>query len=185
MSKAKAFQDRDDDFEDPIFETQHNHPYAGETDVEEQSAHDAPTEWSPIKSEPQGSYVAALSGPPDPLEDVERTLQTVSYHSKLNTVVEDFIQDDDHKELFFDLLARQCNLIKSRCQAFEDGHITVYDKVLLRLTDNGNRFDAIAAQAYYCAEYLGIDPDGDSELARKILDQNVVFKAILARGKNS
>ena len=60
----------------------------------------------------------------------------------------------------------------------------MYDKVLLGLTDNGNRFDSVAAQEYFCEEFLGISKDGNPIEAEKILEQNLVLKAILAQGKD-
>ena len=45
----------------------------------------------------------------------------------------------------WDVISRQLSLIKSRSQAFEDGEITVYDKALLVLSDNGNNAKNLGA----------------------------------------
>ena len=119
--------------------------------------------------------------PDDEVRDIVNSLVSSTY---LNPTVEKFLQDPLQKDLFFEVFSRQANLIKSRCQSFDDGHVTVYDKVLLSLTENGNRFDSVAAQEYFCEEFLGISRDGDPIEAEKILQQNLVLKAIIAQGKD-
>jgi hypothetical protein len=127
------------------------------------------------------SSPAEKKGPED---EVRETVSSLLCSKYLNPVVGKFLQDSGQKDLFLEAFARQANLIKSRCQSFDDGHVTVYDKVLLSLTDNGNRFDSVAAQEYFCEEFLGISRDGNPTETGKILQQNLVLKAILARGKD-
>lgn len=120
--------------------------------------------------------------PDDEVRDIVKSLLGSTY---LNPIVGKFLEDPVHRDLFLEVFARHANLIKSRCQSFDDGHVTVYDKVLLGLTDNGNRFDSVAAQEYFCEEFLGISKDGNPIEAEKILEQNLVLKAILAQGKDT
>ncbi len=120
----------------------------------------------------------------DPDDEVREIVNSLLGSTYLNPTVEKFLQDACSKELFFEVFARQANLIKSRCQSFDDGHVTVYDKVLLGLTENGNRFDSAASQEYFCEEFLGVSRDGDPIEAEKILQQNLALKAILAQGKD-
>lgn len=119
----------------------------------------------------------------DPDDEVQEIVRDLQHSTYLNPIVDKFLQDPTQKDLFHQAFARQANLIKSRIQSFDVGHVTVYDKVLLRLTDNGNRFDSIAAQEYFCEEFLAISKDGNSIEAEKILDQSLVLKALVARGK--
>jgi hypothetical protein len=121
------------------------------------------------------------SNPDEEVRDIVRSLISSSY---LNPIVRKFLEDPRQKDLFLEAFTRQANLIKSRCQAFDDCHVTVYDKVLLMLTDNGNRFDSPAAQEYFCEEFLGISKDGNPVEAEKILRESVALKAIVARGKD-
>lgn len=123
-------------------------------------------------------------GKKDPDDEVREIVNSLIPSTYLNPAVEKFLQDPGQKQLFLETFARQIDLIKSRNQSFENGHITIYDKVLLRLTDNGNSLGSVAAQEYFCEEYLGLGKNGDPEVAQKILDQNVALKVILARGKD-
>ena len=118
--------------------------------------------------------------PDDEVHEIVKDLQDSTY---LNPIVEIFLQDPAQKDLFLEAFARQANLIKSRIQSFDVGHVTVYDKVLLKLTDNGNRFDSIAAQEYFCEEFLGTSKDGNPIETERILNQSLVLKALVARGK--
>lgn len=120
-----------------------------------------------------------MRGPDD---EVDEIVQSISESSQLNPIVDKFLQDPSQKDLFLEVFARQANMIKSRMQSFEDCHVTVYDKALLKLTDNGNRFDMEGAQEFFCEEYLGISKDGNPVEAERILNQNIVLKAILAQG---
>ena len=118
-----------------------------------------------------------------PEDEVHELLQKVSASAYLNPAVREFLKDPVQKTLFLELFARQVNLIKARCQAFEECHVTVFDKVLLKLTENGNNLDWDAAQEFFCEEYLGISRNCGRKQATQIMDQNIVLKAILARGK--
>jgi hypothetical protein len=120
----------------------------------------------------------------DPEQEVQEIVGRWVSSTYQNPMVVKFLADPQQKDLFFEVFARQANIIKSRCQAFDDAHVTVYDKVLLCLTDNGNRFDKIPAQEYFCEEFLGINSDGDPVEGEKILNQSLILKAILPRGKD-
>jgi hypothetical protein len=120
--------------------------------------------------------------PDDVVLDIVHDLRSSTY---LNPTVEKFLQEPGQKEIFYEVFARQANLIKSRCQDFEDGYVSIYDKVLLELTDNGNVFDSIPAQEYFCEEYLGISKNGVPIVAERILSQNILLKAFIAQGKPS
>lgn len=128
-----------------------------------------------------------LSSSPErknPDDEVREILDELASSTYLNPMVEKFLQDPGQRDLFYEVFARQANLIKSRCQDFVDGQVTVYDKVLLELTENGNVFESVAAQEYFCEEFLGISKDGVPIVAERILSQNLVLKAILAQGKD-
>ncbi|ERF71711.1 hypothetical protein EPUS_05583 [Endocarpon pusillum Z07020] len=129
----------------------------------------------PLSSSPQ------KRNPEEEVHEIVEQLRTSAY---LNPIVVNFLKERRQKDLFYEVIARQANLIKSRSQSFDDGHITVYDKVLLCLTDNGNRFDNAAAQEYFCEEFLGISKDGNPMVAERILRHHVILKAILAQAAN-
>ncbi|KEF51624.1 uncharacterized protein A1O9_12259 [Exophiala aquamarina CBS 119918] len=86
---------------------------------------------------------------------------------------------------FLQVFERQIQLIRNRSQAFEDGQITVYDKVLLALTNSGTDLDHPSAIQYYCKEFLGLDIYGDSQHVYKGLDQTLQVRSILKQELSS
>lgn len=129
----------------------------------------------PLSSSPKNK------NPEDEVREIVEQLHSSAY---LNPIVVNFLKERRQKDLFYEVFARQANLIKSRSQSFDDGYVTIYDKVLLRLTDNGNRFDNVAAQEFFCEEFLGISKDANPMVAERILRHHVILKAILAQGKD-
>jgi hypothetical protein len=89
-----------------------------------------------------------------------------------------------HKPAFLEMFNRQLQLIRSRSQAFEDAHITVFDKVLLNLTQNGTDMDNPAAIQYYCEEYLGINTGASCEETSRVLHQTMDVPQLLMRGES-
>lgn len=69
---------------------------------------------------------------------------------------------------------RRLNLIKSRSQAFQDSHVTVFDKVLLQLTQNGSHLGHPAAIQYFCEEFLAIPTNIASTQQTVILSDAVI-----------
>jgi hypothetical protein len=94
------------------------------------------------------------------------------------------LQNANQKRLFLEVFSRHIQLLKSRSQAFEDAHVTVYDKALLTLTRNGNQLDSPAAIQYFCEEFLGIDTSGDPQVVRKALETSVNVRGTLGQGNH-
>ncbi|OAL33252.1 hypothetical protein AYO20_07414 [Fonsecaea nubica] len=92
-----------------------------------------------------------------PDDEVPGLVERAQNVDGLGPAFDNFLVSYEHA--FFDLFDRQVALIKSRSQAFEDGHVTVFDKSLLILTQNGQHLNNPAAIKYYCKEYLNIDFD--------------------------
>lgn len=88
-----------------------------------------------------------------------------------------------NKDQFLQVFDRQIQLILSRSQTIEDGHVTVYDKVLLKLTQNGTNLDQPVAIQYYCEQFLGINVRGDPKHSFEALDQTVQVQSILRQGE--
>jgi hypothetical protein len=88
-----------------------------------------------------------------------------------------------NRDPFLQVFDRQIQLIRSRSQAFEDGHVTVYDKVLLNLTQNGTNLDQPSAIQYYCEQFLGLNVHGDPKHTFEALDQTVQVQSILRQGE--
>ena len=118
-----------------------------------------------------------------PAEEVAAlTLETQNVQT-LNPAIKAMLEDPDKKKDFLDHMYRQVQLIKSRSQAFEDAHVTVYDKTLLAITHNGNKLDHPPAIEYYCDEFLGVSNIADQELATRVLEQSVCIPKLLSQGK--
>lgn len=119
-----------------------------------------------------------------PAEEVnEIALEAQNVHT-LNPAVAAVLQDPDKRKDFLHHMNRQIQLIKSRSQAFEDAHVTVYDKTLLTLTSNGNKLDHPPAIEYYCDEFLGVSNIADQVLATRMLEQSICVPKLLAQGKH-
>ncbi|OQU94131.1 hypothetical protein CLAIMM_00538 isoform 2 [Cladophialophora immunda] len=124
-----------------------------------------------------------------PDDEVQILVQRARGVEALGSAFDSFLVSYNHA--FFDVFDRQVELIKSRSQAFEDGHVTVFDKTLLILTHNGNDLDNPAAIKYYCREYLNIDIDirgAGQELTSKLQQSVQVSGALqeeLSSGKSS
>lgn len=119
-------------------------------------------------------------GPADEVTEIALEAQNIQ---TLNPAVEAMLQDPDKKNDFIHHMYRQVQLIKSRSQAFEDAHVTVYDKTLLTLTHNGNKLDHPPAIEYYCDEFLGVSNIADQVFATRMLEQSVCVPKLLAQGK--
>lgn len=119
-------------------------------------------------------------GPADEVTELALEAQNIQ---TLNPAVEAMLQDPYKKKDFIHHMYRQVQLIRSRSQAFEDAHVTVYDKTLLTLTHNGNKLDHPPAIEYYCDEFLGVSNIADQVLATRMLEQSVCVPKLLAQGK--
>ncbi|EFR02402.1 hypothetical protein MGYG_09082 [Nannizzia gypsea CBS 118893] len=82
-------------------------------------------------------------------------------------------------ELFNHVFEYHIGLIKTRSQDFEDGQITVYDKALLILTDNGNSLSHFGAMELFKDEILGIRNDNDMGKLDALFSKNIALRAIL------
>ena len=119
----------------------------------------------------------------DPADEVPILVAKARLSKSLNPAVATFLKDPERKRVFLDVFMRHVSLLKCRSQAFEHGHVTVYDKVLLTLTRNGNHFESIAAIEYFCEEHLGIDKFGDATSMEHTLEQSVLLRSLLVQGK--
>jgi hypothetical protein len=102
----------------------------------------------------------------------------------LSPAISACLRNPEQKRLFLEVFSRHVELLKSRSQAFEDGHITVYDKALLNLTRNGNDLESPHAVQYFCEDFLGIDTLGDPQTAQKALENSIRIRGTLEQGKH-
>ncbi|KIY03859.1 uncharacterized protein Z520_00550 [Fonsecaea multimorphosa CBS 102226] len=124
-----------------------------------------------------------------PDDEVPVLVQRAQGVKALDPAFDTFLVSYNHA--FLDVFNRQVELIKSRSQAFEDGHVTVFDKTLLILTENGANLNNPAAIRFYCKEYLNIDigsRDDAQELTQKLQQTVLVPETLqqeLSSGKTS
>ncbi|EXJ76728.1 uncharacterized protein A1O5_01236 [Cladophialophora psammophila CBS 110553] len=122
-----------------------------------------------------------LSRSPD--DEVPILVQRAQGVEALSPAFDNFLVSYNHA--FFDLVERQIELIKSRSQAFEDGHVSVFDKVLLILTQNGNNLNNPAAISFYCKEYLNVDIGASAQEVTSRLQQTVEVSQALQQEPSS
>ncbi len=89
-----------------------------------------------------------------------------------------YLAKPKQKTLFLEVFSRNLELLKSRSQSFDDGHVTVYDKALLMLTRNGNDLENPAAIHFYCEEFLNCHVSEDALAAA------VTVRSAFRQGKN-
>ncbi|KAL5355719.1 hypothetical protein BJX96DRAFT_170935 [Aspergillus floccosus] len=99
-------------------------------------------------------------------------------------VLQEILNDYDKASLLIDALQRQIALVKCRSQTLEDAQVTIYDKALLALTNNGEDPSDIGALELYLTEFLGIVPilpvAQGHELVSKHLELQSVLDKVLA-----
>lgn len=77
-----------------------------------------------------------------------------------STVVRKIERDPQKSALLFSALEGQVARIRRRPQAFADGEVTVFDKVLLNIFDNKDAYGLTGLFELFVNEYIGIDPSG-------------------------
>lgn len=88
-----------------------------------------------------------------------------------------------NKMAFLQVFDRQIQLILRRSQLWEDREVSIYDKALLRLTQNGTDLDHPSAIQFYCEQFLGLNVNGDHQYGFETLNQAVRLQSILKPGK--
>lgn len=104
-----------------------------------------------------------------------------------SAVVRDIERDPQKLALLYSALNRQVDRIRSRSQSFADGHITVFDKVLLNLFDSRGAYGTTGLCELFVNEYIGINHSGsiDENIkmvssyveAQKALDNSLFFSS--------
>jgi len=115
-----------------------------------------------------------------PAEEVDSILAHVQKVDQLDDPINAIISVN--RGAFFETFARRVELIKSRSQAFQDCHVTIFDKVLLVLTQNGKQLDTTAAISYFCEEHLGIPNSTASAQKKAGLSNALRAPAVLTQG---
>lgn len=165
--------------------------YLSDTEIDHLSSHRRTTVTMSHRQEAQSLNVSLMPssppprasrhghGPDDEIPGLVERVQRVDLSPALTT----FLSKPENKAAFLDLFSRTVELIRSRSQTFEDGHVTVFDKVLLTLTDNGNTLENPAAVVYYCEEYLNFNVQGEIGDVSRAVERTVMATENLKAGK--
>ncbi|CAG8903729.1 unnamed protein product [Penicillium egyptiacum] len=70
-------------------------------------------------------------------------------------LLKELVGNREHARALFHGLRRQVKSIRHRSQSYDDGQVTIYDRVLLRLYDEGHTMQHYGLLEFYLAEYLG------------------------------
>jgi hypothetical protein len=108
---------------------------------------------------PGPSHLHLTHGRPE--AQVEKLTSKYKSIDPAHPMLEEILKKPEKFSNIWDVISRQLSLIKSRSQAFEDGEITVYDKTLLVLSDNGNNAKNLEALNLYLEEFMGIPQDSE------------------------
>jgi hypothetical protein len=122
-------------------------------------------------------------GTPSLEEQVAELVEKYKEINSLSPILREPLKKPEQISLFFQVLERHVSLIKSRSQAFEDGHVTVYDKALLSLTRNGSDLHNMGALELYLDEVVGIARGSSAEQMGKVLENHVKVNLFLNQGK--
>ncbi|KAL2406462.1 hypothetical protein ABEF93_006652 [Exophiala dermatitidis] len=93
-----------------------------------------------------------------PEDDVSSLVCEAKKVTALNPLVADFMTGNKghNKQLFSTLIRCQLQLIKGRSPDFPDSQVTVFDKALVELTNNGRELETPAVVKFFCEHYLNI-----------------------------
>jgi len=115
-----------------------------------------------------------------PAEEVDTVLAQAQKVTQLDPQVNAILSLN--RGAFFETFSRRVELVKSRSQAFQDCHVTVFDKVLLILTENGKDLDNTAAISYFCEEHLGIPFSAAPAQKKAIVSNALISPPIVTQG---
>ena len=117
---------------------------------------------------------------PRPEHGVEQLVRNAQKVEHISADIDEIVFNNTGA--FFSGFLRRVELIKSRSQAFQDCHITVYDKALLILTRNGNKLNHPPAISFYCEEFLGIPTRASSSYKESILNSSMLTHSARSQG---
>ncbi|KXG47780.1 uncharacterized protein PGRI_016500 [Penicillium griseofulvum] len=79
-------------------------------------------------------------------------------------------------------LRRQVKSIRDRSQSYDDGQVTIYDRVLLRLYDEGHTMQHYGVLEFYLAEYLGTKNCRSENESNAVIAAHFAAQRILDNG---
>lgn len=129
--------------------------------------------------------MSALGGVSALEERVERTVSKYEGIREPCAIIYDLFRAKEDHDLFVDVVTQQLMLIKSRSQAWEDGHVTVWDKALLVLSKNGTDVGSLGALELYIEEFIGVNPNSRGRYAGDTVAQHISVRSLRGERKSS
>jgi len=97
-------------------------------------------------------------------------------------ILHDLVRTKEHARALFHGLRRQVRFIRQRSQNYDDGQITIYDAVLIRLYDNGHTMQDYGLLEFYLAEYLGTKHCHSDAEIKSVIAAHLAAQRILDNG---
>ncbi|EXJ94177.1 hypothetical protein A1O1_02570 [Capronia coronata CBS 617.96] len=133
----------------------------------------------------QGLFFASPSPPPlhlprqTPQDSVLTMVEEANKTKALAPPVANFMtRNNGNKFAFLGLVRRQVELIKARSQDIRDGQVTVFDKALLQLSQDGRELDSPVVIRFFAEQFLGINMDPSGRSASAVEASRVLERAV-------
>ena len=97
-------------------------------------------------------------------------------------LLKELVGNREHARALFHGLRRQVRSIRPRSQSYDDGQVTIYDRVLLRLYDEGHTMKHYGLLEFYLAEYLGTKGCQSEEQKNSLIAAHLAAQRILDNG---
>ncbi|KAJ5265785.1 hypothetical protein N7524_006803 [Penicillium chrysogenum] len=97
-------------------------------------------------------------------------------------LLKELVDNREHARALFHGLRRQVKSIRHRSQSYDDGQVTIYDRVLLRLYDEGHTMQHYGLLEFYLAEYLGTKNCHSGEENNSVIAAHFAAQRILDNG---
>ncbi|CAI7595081.1 unnamed protein product [Penicillium discolor] len=97
-------------------------------------------------------------------------------------LLKELVGNREHARTLFHGLRRQVKSIRHRSQSYDDGQVTIYDRVLLRLYDEGHTMQHYGLLEFYLAEYLEAKNCHSEEENNSVIAAHFAAQRILDNG---
>ncbi|KAJ5952635.1 uncharacterized protein N7479_011048 [Penicillium vulpinum] len=97
-------------------------------------------------------------------------------------LLRELVGNREHARALFHGLRRQVKSIRNRSQSYDDGQVTIYDRVLLRLYDEGHTMQHYGLLEFYLAEYLGTKTCRSEDENKSVIAAHFAAQRILDSG---
>ncbi|KAJ5431194.1 hypothetical protein N7445_008926 [Penicillium cf. griseofulvum] len=96
--------------------------------------------------------------------------------------LQELVGNREHARALFHGLRRQVKSIRHRSQSYDDGQVTIQDRVLLRLYDEGHTMQHYGLLEFYLAEYLETKNCRSEDESNAIIAAHFAAQRILDNG---